>query len=89
MNMKTTTLTPELLRKLDAYWRAANYLSVGQIYLYDNPLRLRCSCPSFKTSATERPMTTCASFWGLPLIFETCLRADANMNHWYRRIGGL
>ena len=23
---------------LDAYWRAANYLSVGQIYLYDNPL---------------------------------------------------
>jgi xylulose-5-phosphate/fructose-6-phosphate phosphoketolase len=36
--MKTKTLTPELLRKLDAYWRAANYLSVGQIYLYDNPL---------------------------------------------------
>ena len=32
------TLSPELLRKLDAYWRAANYLSVGQIYLYDNPL---------------------------------------------------
>src|SRR5262247_4721025 len=27
----------ELLR-LDAYWRAANYLSVGQIYLHDNPL---------------------------------------------------
>jgi xylulose-5-phosphate/fructose-6-phosphate phosphoketolase len=26
------------LRKMDAYWRAANYLSVGQIYLYDNPL---------------------------------------------------
>ena len=36
--MKTNTLTPELLRKMDAYWRAANYLSVGQIYLYDNPL---------------------------------------------------
>ena len=34
----TTTLTPALLRKMDAYWRAANYLSVGQIYLYDNPL---------------------------------------------------
>jgi xylulose-5-phosphate/fructose-6-phosphate phosphoketolase len=31
-------LTPELLQKIDAYWRAANYLSVGQIYLYDNPL---------------------------------------------------
>jgi xylulose-5-phosphate/fructose-6-phosphate phosphoketolase len=31
-------LAPEELRKIDAYWRAANYLSVGQIYLYDNPL---------------------------------------------------
>src|SRR6185295_8398630 len=32
------TLTPEELRKIDAYWRAANFLSVGQIYLLDNPL---------------------------------------------------
>ncbi|HSS08400.1 MAG TPA: hypothetical protein VLL25_00850, partial [Acidimicrobiales bacterium] len=31
-------LSPEELRLLDAYWRAANYLSVGQIYLLDNPL---------------------------------------------------
>ena len=31
-------LSPEMLRKMNAYWRAANYLSVGQIYLYDNPL---------------------------------------------------
>jgi len=31
-------LGAEELRKLDAYWRAANYLSVGQIYLLDNPL---------------------------------------------------
>ena len=36
--MKTNTLTPELRRKVDAYWRAANYVSVGQIYLFDNPL---------------------------------------------------
>jgi xylulose-5-phosphate/fructose-6-phosphate phosphoketolase len=36
--MKTKTLSPEMLRKIDAYWRAANYLSVGQIYLRDNPL---------------------------------------------------
>lgn len=35
---KSNALTPEWLRKIDAYWRAANYLSVGQIYLYDNPL---------------------------------------------------
>jgi len=32
------TLSPDELRRMDAYWRAANYLSVGQIYLYDNPL---------------------------------------------------
>ncbi|WP_239654212.1 phosphoketolase family protein [Nitrosomonas nitrosa] len=31
-------LSPEELDKIDAYWRAANYLSVGQIYLMDNPL---------------------------------------------------
>ncbi len=36
--MTTDALSPELLHKMDAYWRAANYLSVGQIYLYDNPL---------------------------------------------------
>ena len=38
---KTATenvLSPELLRKMDAYWRAANYLSVGQLYLHQNPL---------------------------------------------------
>ncbi|MGB5773294.1 MAG: phosphoketolase family protein, partial [Sedimenticolaceae bacterium] len=31
-------LSADLLQKMDAYWRAADYLSVGQIYLYDNPL---------------------------------------------------
>jgi xylulose-5-phosphate/fructose-6-phosphate phosphoketolase len=31
-------LSADLLRKIDAWWRAANYLSVGQTYLYDNPL---------------------------------------------------
>ncbi len=34
----TQPLSPEELRKMNAYWRAANYLSVGQIYLYANPL---------------------------------------------------
>jgi xylulose-5-phosphate/fructose-6-phosphate phosphoketolase len=33
-----TTLDARLLAQMDAYWRAANYLSVGQIYLLDNPL---------------------------------------------------
>ncbi|MBI2781364.1 MAG: phosphoketolase family protein [Chloroflexi bacterium] len=39
--MSTATRRPASatdLRRIDAYWRAANYLSVGQIYLYDNPL---------------------------------------------------
>ena len=36
--MKTKTLSPEFLHKMNAYWRAANYLSVGQLYLCDNPL---------------------------------------------------
>ncbi len=31
-------LSPEEIRRVDAHWRAANYLSVGQIYLYANPL---------------------------------------------------
>src|ERR1700731_4674767 len=31
-------LSPDRLQKMDAYWRAANYLSVGQIYMQDNPL---------------------------------------------------
>jgi xylulose-5-phosphate/fructose-6-phosphate phosphoketolase len=39
--MNTKKLSPDLLHKMNAYWRAANYLSVGQIYLYDNPLLKR------------------------------------------------
>ena len=31
-------ISDELLQKMDAYWRAANYLSAGQLYLLDNPL---------------------------------------------------
>ena len=43
INTRRTTLTDkplsaDLLHRMNAYWRAANYLSVGQIYLYDNPL---------------------------------------------------
>ena len=34
----STAISPELLQRIDAYWRAANYLTVGQIYLYGNPL---------------------------------------------------
>jgi len=44
--MLSRTLTPALLHNMDAYWRAANYLSVGQIYLYDNPLLKRPLAPT-------------------------------------------
>ncbi len=35
---RRTVLSPDDLQKMDAYWRAANYLSAGQLYLLDNPL---------------------------------------------------
>ena len=38
MKENTPPLNAALLKQMDAYWRAANYLSVGQIYLLDNPL---------------------------------------------------
>ena len=38
MTSTTAPLSDAELTQLDAYWRAANYLSVGQIYLLDNPL---------------------------------------------------
>ncbi len=41
INRVDKSLSPELVSKMNAYWRAANYLSVGQIYLYDNPLLKR------------------------------------------------
>jgi phosphoketolase len=34
----TSPLSDDSLRRIDAWWRAANYLSVGQIYLLTNPL---------------------------------------------------
>lgn len=41
MQKNERPLSPDLLARMNAYWRAANYLSVGQIYLYDNPLLKR------------------------------------------------
>jgi xylulose-5-phosphate/fructose-6-phosphate phosphoketolase len=38
MDSNTDILDPEELKRMNAYWRAANYLSVGQIYLMANPL---------------------------------------------------
>ncbi len=43
---QTAALTPEELHRIDAWWRAANYLSVGQIFLFDNPLLRRPLAPT-------------------------------------------
>ena len=47
---------PEELRLLDAYWRAANYLSVGQIYLLDNPLLREPLAARARQAAAPRPL---------------------------------
>jgi xylulose-5-phosphate/fructose-6-phosphate phosphoketolase len=39
--VKTDPATADELRRIDAWWRAANYLSAGQIFLFDNPLLRR------------------------------------------------
>lgn len=44
--MQKNRLSSELLHKINAYWRAANYLSVGQIYLANNPLLKRPLVPT-------------------------------------------
>ena len=38
MKAETRTLAPEMLRKMDAWLREASYLSVGQLYVYENPM---------------------------------------------------
>nr|MDA3823457.1 phosphoketolase family protein [Bacteroidales bacterium] len=38
METQDKQLSQDILQKMDAYWRAANYISVGQLYLHENPL---------------------------------------------------
>ena len=49
-------LSAEELRKMHAYWRAANYLSVGQIYLMDNPLLKEPLETETRQAATARSL---------------------------------
>jgi len=75
-----TELSSENLSKMDAYWRAANYLSVGQIYLYDNPLLK-------KTLTIEHVKPRLLGHWGtttgLNFLYVHCNRLikerDINM----------
>ncbi|WP_126455037.1 phosphoketolase [Sulfuriflexus mobilis] len=74
------TLDAEQLRKIDAYWRAANYLSVGQIYLLDNPLLQQ---PLKKEHVKPRLLGHWGTTPGLNFIYAHCNRIikshDLNM----------
>ena len=73
-------LSSDELRRIDAYWRAANYLSVGQIYLLENPL---LSEPLKLEHVKPRLLGHWGTTPGLNLIYVHCNRAivkyDLNM----------
>ena len=59
---------------MDAYWRAANYLSVGQIYLYDNPLLKK---PLTKEHIKPRLLGHWGTTPGLNFIYAHLNRTEA------------
>ena len=75
-----TPLNEEQLTRIDAYWRAANYLSVGQIYLMDNPLLRE---PLKKEHVKPRLLGHWGTTPGLNFIYAHCNRVikafDLNM----------
>src|SRR6185503_9209812 len=64
-------LAPLELNQLDAYWRAANYLSVGQIYLRDNPLLTE---PLKREHVKSRLLGHWGTTPGLNFIYAHCNR---------------
>ena len=64
-------LDAEALQQIDAYWRAANYLSVGQIYLLDNPLLRE---PLKKEHVKPRLLGHWGTTPGLNFIYAHCNR---------------
>jgi xylulose-5-phosphate/fructose-6-phosphate phosphoketolase len=75
--IKNNSLVDKELQKIDAYWRAANYLSVGQIYLLDNPL-LRD--PLKKEHVKSRLVGHWGTTPGLNFIYVHCNRIIKNHN---------
>lgn len=73
-------LSTEQLKKLDAYWRASNYLSIGQIYLLDNPLLKR---PLERAHIKPRLLGHWGTTPGLNFIYthlnRTIVERDLNM----------
>ena len=49
-------INDEMLNKMDAYWRAANYLAAGQLYLLDNPLLKEPLKPEHIKKEDRRPL---------------------------------
>src|SRR6266536_247515 len=72
MTTAAATLTDAELRLLDAYWRAANYLSVGQVYLLDNPLLRE---PLLREHVKPRLLGHFGTVPGLNLIYAHMNRA--------------
>src|SRR5215472_10091379 len=66
--MMADALSDNELRLMDAYWRATNYLSVGQIYLYDNPLLKQ---PLSKEQIKPRLLGHWGTTPGLNMIYIT------------------
>ena len=79
-SIQNTPLDEEQLFKINAYWRAANYLSVGQIYLLDNPLLRQ---PLMKEHVKPRLLGHWGTTPGLNFIYVHCNRIikefDLNM----------
>jgi len=73
--INSDALDAEQLRKINAYWRAANYLSVGQIYLLDNPLLRH---PLKKEHVKPRLLGHWGTTPGLNFIYAHCNRIIKN-----------
>ena len=56
-------LTDELLRKMNAYWRATNYLAAGQLYLLGNPLLYKTFSIRHCTTSEEMKATASCICW--------------------------
>ena len=77
-----SALSRDELRAIDAYWRAANYLSVGQIYLLDNPLLRQ---PLTREHVKPRLLGHWGTTPGLNFIYVHLNRAIKRYNTWLRR----
>jgi hypothetical protein len=76
--MRTETLTAEEIRKMNAYWRAANYLSVGQ--MYDNPLlRQPSTLAHVKPRLLGHWGTTPDDFQGKPWAADVHVTPDGRL----------